>query len=660
MIGGKRSRISIIGASLLAAGVAYAQQQEPSPGQVTFESNCSVCHGADGNGGELGPSIATRIGALTDAEIRTTVTEGLPTRGMPAHNIAGTSMTELIAFLRRIRPHEDFEPYALKAQLVSGPMLDGTVVAEDFESADLRTADGHLHLLRRMDGGKFREVTSQVDWTSYNGNIGGNRFTTLSQITKANVQHVAPRWIFNMPRASGLEVTPVVADGVMYVTNANECYALDAGTGKPIWHFQRPRTRGLVGNAAGGINRGVAVAGDKLYMVTDNSHLLALNRADGKIAWDIEVADWHKNYNATSAPLIVGDLIITGSSGGEEGARGFLAAFDRQTGKEVWRFWTVPAPGEPGSETWQGVGIEHGGAVAWFTGVYDAETDTLFWESGNPGPDYNGDERMGDDLYSDCILAFDPKTGKLKWYYQTTPHDLWDWDTSETPLVIDAQWHGQQRKLLVQGNRNGYFYVFDRTNGQLLLAKQFIKELTWSTGIGADGKPIKVAGQEPSSKGTRVCPSQDGATNWYSPSYNPGTGLFYMQTNEKCSIYVKRPEDFVFGHAFLGGAERSAPEPKPVRVLRALDLQTGAVKWELPQVGLVNSWGGTIATSTGLVFFGEDSGTFSAADASTGKKLWSFEAGARWKASPMAYEFDGKELIGVATGSSIVAFGLMP
>jgi alcohol dehydrogenase (cytochrome c) len=343
----------------------------------------------------------------------------------------------------------------------------------------------------------------------------------------------------------------------------------------------------------------------------------------------------------------VGDLVITGTAGGEEGARGFVAAFDRNTGREAWRFWTVPLPGEPGSETWQGKGIEHGGAVAWFTGVYDAETDTVFWQTGNPGEDYNGDDRMGDDLYSDCILALDAKTGKLKWHYQTTPHDLWDWDTTETPLVIDAQWEGRPRKLLVQGNRNGFFYVFDRTDGKLLLAKQFINELTWATGVGADGRPVKVAGQEPSAQGTRVCPSQDGATNWYSPSYNPATGLFYMQTNEKCSVYLKGPDTFAYGRAFLGGAQKVDARPKPERILRALDLKTGAVKWELPQVGNAGSWGGTLATATGLVFFGEDSGAFAAADAVTGKTLWTFEAGANWKGSPMAYQFDGKEMIAV-------------
>jgi len=540
---------------LTAVSFAAYGQDAVAAGRKTFENRCSGCHGADGNGGELGPAIARRVANLTDAQIKTTVLEGLPTRGMPANNLGDPDMPQLISFLRTMRPRRmGFQPYRLKAALVNGKSLDGMVVAESFEDTALKTDDDKLHLLRRAesgkDGGKFREVTSEVDWTTYNGNIGGNRFTTLNQITKANLKHVGPRWIFTMPNASGLEVTPIVSDGVMYVTNANECYALDAGSGRQIWHFQRPRTRGLIGNAAGGMNRGVALAGDKVYMVTDNAHLVALKRADGEVAWEIEMADWHKNYNATSAPIIVGNLVITGTAGGEEGARGFVAAWDRDTGKEVWRFWTVPLPGEPGSETWQGKGIEHGGAVAWFTGVYDAETDTVFWQAGNPGEDYNGDDRLGDDLYSDCILAVDAKTGKLKWHYQTTPHDLWDWDTTETPLVIDANWQGQPRKLLLQGNRNGFFYVFDRTNGKLLLAKQFLKELTWATGIGPDGKPVMVAGQEPSEKGTRVCPSQDGATNWYSPSYNAATGLFYMQTNEKCSVYLKRPDEFAFGRAF--------------------------------------------------------------------------------------------------------------
>jgi alcohol dehydrogenase (cytochrome c) len=646
-------------AATFSATPAHAEDAL-ADGRKTFENRCSGCHGSDGNGGELGPPIAGRVRTMDYAHVANTVRQGLPTRGMPANNVNDTDMPKLISFLHSLEPRETgFRTYQMKASLTSGKTLDGMVLNESSTDLQVRSADKKIHLLRRADGGKFREVTSEVNWPSYNGDVGGNRYTTLNQITKVNVKHVAPRWTFTVPNASALQGTPVVVDGVMYVTAANQCYALDAGSGRIIWHFERPRTQRLIGNAAGGNNRGVAIAGEKVFMVTDNAHLLALNRTDGSIAWEIEMADWHVNYNATSAPLIVGDMVVSGTAGGEEGVRGFLSAYDQATGKRLWKFWTVPAPGEPGSETWKGRDIAHGGATTWFTGVYDAETDTLFWQTGNPGPDYNGDERGGDNLYSDSIIALEPKTGKLKWYYQTTPHDQWDWDTTETPLVINANWQGQPRKLLVQGNRNGFFYIFDRTNGKLLLAKQFIKELTWASGIGPDGKPVKLPGQAPTEKGSRVCPSQDGATNWYSPSYNPSTGLFYMQTNEKCSIYSLRPAEWEAGKAFLGGAEKTDAGTKPTRILRALDLQTGNVKWELPQHGAVESWGGTLATSTGLVFFGDDGGAFAAADATTGKLLWSFQTSQNWKASPMAYQFDGKEHIAVAAGTNIMAFGLI-
>lgn len=637
-------------------------QGNSSEGRKAFESRCSICHGADGNGGEMGPPITRRLQSMDDGQVKTTILSGLPDRGMPAVNVNETEMPVLLAYIRTLRPRRGgfgFTQYPLKATLTNGKTLQGTVISEGFIEAALRSDDKRIHLLRKMEGGKFTEVTSEVNWTTYNGDVGGNRYTTLNQINKSNVKRVAPLWMFTLPNVSGLQVTPLVVDGLMYVTAGNECYALDAGSGRQIWHYQRPRTKGLVGGGAGGTNRGAAYANGKIFMDTDNAHIIALDRWDGSLLWETEIADSKLNYSATSAPIVVGNLVITGTAGGEEGARGFIAAYDQNTGKEVWRFWTVPAPGEPGSETWKGKGIEHGGAVAWFTGVYDSETDTVFWQAGNPGEDYNGDERVGDNLYSDCILALDAKTGKLKWHYQTTPHDLWDWDTTETPVVINANWEGKPRKLLVQGNRNGFFYVFDRTNGKLLLAKQFIKELTWASGIGPDGRPILQPNQEPSPAGTRVCPSQDGATNWYSPSWNPITGLFYMQTNEKCSIYTKREEEFALGRAFLGGGQRVDPATKPVRILRALDLQTGTVKWEIPQIGTANSWGGTLATSTGLVFFGEDSGAFAAADASTGKILWTFPIGVNWKASPMVYQFGGKEIVAVAAGAGIMAFGLV-
>jgi alcohol dehydrogenase (cytochrome c) len=372
------------------------------------------------------------------------------------------------------------------------------------------------------------------------------------------------------------------------------------------------------------------------------------------------MADWHLNYFATSAPLAVGNLVVAGTGGGEHGARGFVAAFDQSTGKEAWRFWTVPLPGERAADTWGGKGIAHGGAPAWFTGTYDAELDTLYWPTGNPSAEYNGDDREGDNLYSDCILALEAKTGKLKWHYQGTPHDLWDWDATETPVVIDAPWEGRPRKLLLHANRNGFFYVFDRTDGKLLLAKAFVRNLTWASGVGADGRPVKNPGQEPSAAGTKVCPSQDGATNWFSPSFNPATGLYYVQTFEKCSVYTKAdPGAWTAGKEYLGGSQRRPQGEKPERILKAIDIRTGRIQWELPQPGPAESWGGTLSTATGLVIFGAEGGALMAADAVTGKPLWSFDTNQLWKASPMVYEFDGKQYVAVAAGSGIIAFGVL-
>jgi len=632
--------------------------QEP-PGKRIFEDRCGTCHGADGNGGEHAPAIARALANLQDPQLTTLIREGLPARGMPAIEVSDTDLPPLIAFVRTLRPRGGFQPYRKSFVLAGGRSLDGTVLNEGSEDAQVRADDNRIHLLRSAGSGRFREVTSETNWNTYNGDIGGNRYTALKQIDRTNVKRVAPKWIFRIPNAGRLQGTPVVADGVMYVTQANECYALDAGNGREIWRFQRARSSGLAGDAATGINRGVALSAGRVFMVTDNAHLIALDRANGRLVWDVEMADWQLNHGATSAPLAAGSLVISGTGGGDNGAQGFVAAFDQATGKEVWRLLTLPKRGEPAWDTWKGTSLDRGGANAWFTGTYDPETSTLFWPTGNPGPDYNGDERVGDNLYSNSLLALDLASGRLKWYYQFTPHDLWDWDATETPMIINTTWEGRPRKLVVQANRNGFFYVFDRADGKLLLATQFIKNLTWASGISADGKPIKTPNQVPTAEGTHVCPSQDGATNWFSPSYNPSTGLYYIQVFEKCSIYTKRPVEWEQGKAYGGGTQRVDINPKPQRLLYALDLQTGKRKWELPQTGTGSSWGGTLATATGLVFFGDDSGSFAAADAVTGKTLWSFQANTNWHASPMSYQFDGQEYIAIAAGDAILAFGLV-
>ena len=649
-------RISICFFSALLLSV-HLFAQDADPGRVVFESRCSRCHGSDGNGGEMGPAIRGRLAARNDQQLMTLIHEGLPGQGMPAIQVTDAEMAPLIRYLRTLQPRMGRERPVVRGKVTTtdGKILDGDVLNQGFDDLQLRTNDKRIHLLRRV-GERYREVTSSTDWPGYNGDPGGNRYTTLSEITKANVTKLTPKWIFTLPNTSRLQVTPVVTGGLMYVSAANECYALDAGSGREVWHYRRPITRGT---GAGGTNRGVATAGDRVFMETDNAHMIALNRFTGELLWDMELADSRQSYFATSAPLAVGNLIIGGTGGGEHGTRGFLAALDQATGKEVWRFWTLPQPGEPGSETWQGKGLTHGGAPTWFTGTYDAETDTVFWPTGNPSAEYYGDDRIGDNLYSDCILALDAKTGKLKWYYQGTPHDLWDWDATETPVVVNAAWNGQPRKLLLHANRNGFFYVFDRTDGKLLLAKPFVRNLTWASGIGADGRPIKNPNQEPSPQGTRVCPSQDGATNWFSPSYNPATGLYYIQTFEKCSIYSKAdPGTWTPGREYLGGSQHTVREDKPARVLKAISITTGKIAWELPQPGPAESWGGTLSTATGLVIFGEEGGALMAADAVTGKPLWSFATNQVWKASPMTYMFDGKQYVAVAAGGNIIAFGI--
>jgi alcohol dehydrogenase (cytochrome c) len=495
-------------------------------------------------------------------------------------------------------------------------------------------------------------------WPTYHGSLSGNRFSPLDRIDTKSVHALVPKWMFTIqaaPRA--LQTTPLVVDGVMYVTSVNEAYALDARSGRQIWRYSRPRTQGLAGDAASGINRGVGALGDRVFMVTDNAHVIALRRDTGELSWDAEMADSRRNYGATGAPLVVGDLVIAGVSGGDEGIRGFLDAYRASTGERVWRFWTVPAPDEPGSETWIGRAIEHGCAATWLTGTYDPESKLLYWPTGNPCPDYNGDERKGDNLYSSSVLALDPDTGRLRWHYQFTPHDLHDWDANQTPMLVDAQFHGEPRKLLLQGNRNGFFYVLDRMTGKVLLAEPFVSNITWASQIGGDGRPILLPGNEPTRDGQRVCPAVAGATNWTSTAFDPVAGLFYLFADESCAIYSKNDEWWEAGKSFYGGSARRVPNAGGGgKVLKALDIQTGKPVWETHAGGGILG-SGLLATAGGLIFYGDEDG-FVAVAATDGKRLWQFNTNASWRAGPMTYAVDGTQYVAIAAGSSILAFGL--
>lgn len=512
------------------------------------------------------------------------------------------------------------------------------------------------------EGGiKFAEVVQPKpsDWPSYHGQISGNRHSELNQINPANVQNLTLQWVFPVNH-NVLEVTPVVVDGVMFVSGPNQVFALDARAGRTLWHFQRPMSGESKGDPAKGTNRGVAVLGDRVFVVTDNAHLLALHRVTGKLLWETVITEGvtdKTNIGNTAAPLVVNDMVVAGVSGGDLGMRGFLDAYKVTTGERIWRFWTVPKPGEPGSETWSGTSLPQfgGGGATWMTGTFDPETQTVFWGTGNPYPSMNGDERKGDNLYTDSVIALDAATGKLKWYYQFTPHDLFDWDAGQTPLLVNRRYRGEDKKLLIQANRNGFLYVFDRVNGKLLLGEKFVDRLTWASGIGKDGRPILIPGMEPTKDGTKVCPNVLGATNWPSMAHNPSTGLFYLMAREACGVYVKRPS---------WNPKKIPLEPGQM-FLRALDIETGKRVWEVPQIGPADSWGGVLSAG-GVVFFGEDSGALGAVDAKTGKDLWHIQTNAAaalgdghsWRSSPMTYMAGGKQYIAFAAGPNILAFAL--
>lgn len=496
-----------------------------------------------------------------------------------------------------------------------------------------------------------------ANWTSYNGDYTGRRFSSLNQITRNNVAQLRAAWVFHAPNSSALEVTPVVYEGLMFVTSANDAYALDAQAGRVVWHYARPVTEGLIDDAAEHHNRGVAIWRARLFIETDNAHLLCLDARSGQLLWDVAYTDGSRNYGATSAPLVVKDHVLVGTSGGDDGVRGFVAAYDAESGKQVWRFWTIPAPGEVGWESWPGDAYLHGGGTTWMPGAFDPELNTLYWGTSNPAPDFDGATRPGDDLYTDCVLALDPDTGKLKWFFQFTPHDLFDYDAVETPVLIDTEYGGKPRKLLVEANRNGYLYVLDRVDGKFLSAVPFVEKLNWAKGIDEHGRPI-LTGTMPTPEGTRVCPGFSGATNWYAPSYNPSTRMFYFMASENCTVFLRGPEKFVPGKMFYATGAKRSPGDSGRRILLAYDVTTSKLAWKYPQIGSGHSSGGTMTTDGGLVFFGDDAESFEAVDAGTGAPLWHFHTGQRITASPMTFLANGNQYVAIAAGSNVFTFQL--
>jgi alcohol dehydrogenase (cytochrome c) len=496
-----------------------------------------------------------------------------------------------------------------------------------------------------------------ANWPSYNGDYSGQRYSSLREINPVNVAQLRAAWIFHPGNSERLETTPLVVNGMMYVTSANDAFALDARTGRVVWHHQRPVSSGLLDDAAAHHSRGVGVWRNFVYMETDDAHLLCLDARSGNLLWDVRYADTTKHYGATSAPLVVKDEVIVGTSGGDSGVRGFLAAYDAVTGKLRWRFWTIPGPGEFGSASWPGDSYLRGGGTTWMPGTYDPKLNTLYWTTSNAAPDFVGDSRPGDDLYTACVLALNPDTGELKWYFQFTPHDLYDYDANETPVLLDVEEGDTTQHLLVQANRNGFLYVLDRGNGKFLRATPFVQKLNWATGVEASGRPL-LSGRIPTAQGTYICPGINGATNWFSPSYNPDTGLFFVMALESCNLFFSNPRPFTKGETYYGTGTKLPPDEHAQKTLLAYSVATGKPVWHYPQVGQGDSWGGTLTTAGGLVFFGDDAGSLEAVGARTGRALWHFNAGQTMHASPVTFMVDGVQYVAIAAGGDVFSFSL--
>ena len=493
-------------------------------------------------------------------------------------------------------------------------------------------------------------------WLTYSGNYSSHRFSALDEITKDNVASLRPVWVYQAGGGGAFETTPLVADGILYLTEPpGSVVALDVRSGRSLWTWTRPLPKKLLTLGFPRTNRGLAILGDTLYLGTLDARVVALDRGSGAVRWERQIAENGRGYAITAAPLALRDRIIVGISGGEAGIRGFLDAYDPVTGERLWRRYTVPGPGEPGHETWEGDSWKTGGGATWLTGSYDPETNLLYWGTGNPSPDWNGDNRAGDNLYTCSLLAIDADTGEIAWHFQFTPHDVHDWDANQIPVLLDARLDGKPRKLVALANRNAFYYLLDRVSGEFLLAKPYSKQ-TWAKEIDETGRPVVLPDTEPTEEGTLVWPSLQGATNWFSPSYSPQTSLLYVAVREMGSIYFKAEAAYEPGKSFLGGGERALHGDAAAGAIRALEVTTGETRWEFHQHS--PPWAGVLSTAGGLVFAGTSEGNFFALDAQSGEPLWQFQTGAEVRSNPIAFEIEGKQHIAVTSGRVLFVFGL--
>lgn len=491
------------------------------------------------------------------------------------------------------------------------------------------------------------------NWLTYSGNYLGHRHSPLTELTPANVGQLKVKWTYQF-ELGRTQVSPIVADGVMYITSPNKAAALDLRTGRPLWNWQRPIPTDYQSIGFGRVNRGPAILDGMLYVATLDCYLVALDVKSGQERWTARVEDYKPGYSMTLAPLAIKDKVLVGVSGGEAGIRGFVDAYDARTGRRLWRFYGIPGPGEPGHETWQGDSWKTGGASTWVTGSYDPALNLVYWGIGNAGPDWNGDARKGDNLYTCSFVALDAESGKLKWHFQFTPHDTHDWDATHVPVLVDTVVRGQARKLVVNPNRNAFYYALDRTSGEFLAGREYARQ-TWARGLDDRGRPIVIAGTDPTTEGVLVWPSLNGATVWFSPSYSPLTRLLYVSVREVGSTYYKREAEFRPGTFFAGGGETRIPQDQQWGAVRALEVTSGKMAWEFRLTSA--PWAGVLSTAGGLVFSGTNEGNIFALDAATGKPLWDFQAGGPVFANPISFNIDGRQHVALAADRVLYVFG---
>lgn len=495
------------------------------------------------------------------------------------------------------------------------------------------------------------------DWLSYHGGYEGWRHAALDELTPETVGDLRVKWVFQARMDQKFETTPLIHDGVMYFTvPQNDVYAVDAETGRGLWHYSRELPPKLIA-CCGEINRGLAMHGDKLFMATLDAKVIALDRSTGRVLWETEMIDYSQGYSGTHAPLVVKDKVIVGVAGAEYGIRGFIDAYDIETGERAWRFYTVPGELEPGNDTWSGDSWKTGGGSVWITPSYDPEANLLYVGTGNPGPDWNGDVRLGDNLYTDSVVALNPDDGTLSWHFQFTPHDTHDWDAAQVLVLVDREFRGEDRKLLITANRNGFYYVLDRLTGKYLHGREFVKQ-TWASGLDDSGRPVLLEGKDPSEAGTKVYPMVAGGTNWMSPSYSPLADLYYVTCREGASMYYKGPaDDHQPGTRFWGSMfMNEETNHEWYGAVRALDPETGRLVWEHKL--FQPAWAGLLSTAGGLVFAGAQDGWFKALDAKSGEEKWRIQLGGPILASPVSYESRGKQHVAIAAGQGLFVFAL--